>query len=85
MCSPGGWGPRGRVAFFLPHLFFLDFSPAPPAAAPPRPPPPAFHTEVQQSADALTALAELTATAPPPALRARLLAAIAAEQPPVAS
>ncbi|WP_280487529.1 RskA family anti-sigma factor [Nocardia farcinica] len=45
----------------------------------------AFHTEVQQSADALTALAELTATAPPPALRARLLAAIAAEQPPVAS
>ncbi|WP_280494053.1 RskA family anti-sigma factor [Nocardia farcinica] len=45
----------------------------------------AFPTEVQQSADALTALAELTATAPPPALRARLLAAIAAEQPPVAS
>ncbi|MCP2277123.1 hypothetical protein SAMN04244553_4986 [Nocardia amikacinitolerans] len=44
-----------------------------------------FLVEVQQAKDALTALAAVTATAPPAALRARLLAAIAAEQPPVAS
>ncbi|MFF0530524.1 hypothetical protein ACFYT3_19265 [Nocardia amikacinitolerans] len=44
-----------------------------------------FLVEVRQAKDALTALAAVTATAPPAALRARLLAAIAAEQPPVAS
>ncbi|MBF6212472.1 hypothetical protein IU433_18680 [Nocardia puris] len=44
-----------------------------------------FLAEVQQTKDALCTLSAVTATAPPPALRARLLAAIAAEQPPVAS
>ncbi|MGV9612406.1 RskA family anti-sigma factor [Nocardia xishanensis] len=44
-----------------------------------------FIAEVRQAKDALAALAAVTATAPPAALRGRLLAAIAAEQPPVAS
>ncbi|RJO72178.1 hypothetical protein D5S18_23720 [Nocardia panacis] len=50
---------------------------------------PALRTEfvaaVRSTEDALAALAETTALAPPSALRARLLATIAAEQPPVAS
>ncbi|WP_040794628.1 RskA family anti-sigma factor [Nocardia higoensis] len=41
-----------------------------------------FRTEVLRTQDALAALAEITATAPPPGLRARLLAAIAAEGSP---
>ncbi|MEV5837369.1 hypothetical protein [Nocardia sp. NPDC052112] len=44
-----------------------------------------FMTEVQQTKEVLAALAEATAAQPPAALRAGLLAAIAAEQPPVAS
>ncbi|MEU1547854.1 MULTISPECIES: RskA family anti-sigma factor [Nocardia] len=44
-----------------------------------------FIREVRDTKEALSALATATAAAPPPALRARLLAAIAAEQPPVAS
>ncbi|MFI7671482.1 hypothetical protein [Nocardia sp. NPDC049526] len=44
-----------------------------------------FMTEVQQAKEVLGTLAEATAARPPAALRARLLAAIAAEQPPVAS
>ncbi|MFI6363373.1 hypothetical protein ACIBG0_11560 [Nocardia sp. NPDC050630] len=44
-----------------------------------------FVTEVQQTAEVLATLAEATAAEPPAALRTRLLAAIAAEQPPVAS
>ncbi|GAB2670287.1 RskA family anti-sigma factor [Nocardia goodfellowii] len=38
----------------------------------------AFRAEVQQTSDALAALAEVTATAPPPSLRARLLTSISA-------
>lgn len=38
-----------------------------------------FRTEVLRTQDAMAALAEVTATAPPPGLRARLLAAVAAE------
>lgn len=37
-----------------------------------------FRTEVLRTQDALAALAQVTATAPPPGLRARLLAAVAA-------
>ncbi|MEV6140253.1 hypothetical protein AB0L63_30275 [Nocardia sp. NPDC051990] len=44
-----------------------------------------FMTEVKQTKEVLAALAEAMAAQPPAALRARLLAAIAAEQPPVAS
>ncbi|WP_433680866.1 RskA family anti-sigma factor [Nocardia sp. CA-119907] len=44
-----------------------------------------FMTEVQQTKEVLSALAVATAAQPPAALRGRLLAAIAAEQPPVAS
>lgn len=44
-----------------------------------------FMIEVQQTKEILAALAEATAAKPPVALRAGLLAAIAAEQPPVAS
>ncbi|MGY4101442.1 RskA family anti-sigma factor [Nocardia sp. R16R-3T] len=44
-----------------------------------------FMTEVQQTKEVLAVLAEATAARPPVALRAGLLAAIAAEQPPVAS
>ncbi|WP_063039039.1 RskA family anti-sigma factor [Nocardia pseudovaccinii] len=44
-----------------------------------------FMTEVQQTKEVIGTLAEATAAQPPAALRARLLAAIAAEQPPVAS
>ncbi|WP_067861396.1 RskA family anti-sigma factor [Nocardia shimofusensis] len=43
-----------------------------------------FRAEVLRTRDALAALAEVTATAPPPALRARLLAAVAAEDSPTA-
>ncbi|HLS78333.1 MAG TPA: hypothetical protein VK083_16240 [Nocardia sp.] len=38
-----------------------------------------FRAEVLRTRDALAALAELTATPPPPGSRARLLAAVAAE------
>ncbi|MGY1947419.1 RskA family anti-sigma factor [Nocardia asiatica] len=44
-----------------------------------------FVREVADTKEALAVLATATATTPPPSLRARLLAAIAAEQPPVAS
>ncbi|QIS09097.1 MULTISPECIES: RskA family anti-sigma factor [Nocardia] len=44
-----------------------------------------FIAEVRSTRDALAALADTTAAQPPSALRDRLLAAIAAEQPPVAS
>ncbi|WP_328409415.1 RskA family anti-sigma factor [Nocardia sp. NBC_00403] len=44
-----------------------------------------FLAEVQETRDALAAFAAVTAVQPPPALRGRLLTAIAAEQPPVAS
>ncbi|WP_159839571.1 RskA family anti-sigma factor [Nocardia sp. CY41] len=44
-----------------------------------------FIREVRDTKEALSALAAATAALPPPSLRARLLAAIAAEQPPVAS
>ncbi|MCC3326875.1 RskA family anti-sigma factor [Nocardia abscessus] len=44
-----------------------------------------FVREVRDTKEALSALAAATAATPPPSLRARLLAAIAAEQPPVAS
>ncbi|MFC3964629.1 hypothetical protein [Nocardia jiangsuensis] len=39
-----------------------------------------FRTEVRRSRAALAALSEVTAAAPPPALRARLLDAIAPER-----
>lgn len=45
----------------------------------------AFMREIRQTRDALATLASATATPPPATLRSRLLAAIAAEQPPVAS
>ncbi|MEU4342619.1 hypothetical protein AB0H00_15345 [Nocardia sp. NPDC023852] len=45
----------------------------------------AFSQEVRDTKEALSLLAAATAATPSPALRARLLAAIAAEQPPVAS
>ncbi|WP_216914576.1 RskA family anti-sigma factor [Nocardia noduli] len=41
----------------------------------------AFLAEVRQTKDALSALAEIASTQPPVALRDRLLAAIADEQP----
>ncbi|MBF6167326.1 hypothetical protein IU486_21590 [Streptomyces gardneri] len=44
-----------------------------------------FIQEVRDTKEALSVLATATAAMPPPSLRARLLAAIAAEQPPVAS
>ncbi|WP_330252352.1 hypothetical protein OG874_40760 [Nocardia sp. NBC_00565] len=44
-----------------------------------------FLTEVRQTKEVLSALAAATAAQPPAALRERLLAAIAAEAPPVAS
>ncbi|MBF6192992.1 hypothetical protein U3653_16530 [Nocardia sp. CDC186] len=44
-----------------------------------------FIQEVRDTKEALAVLATATAVTPPPSLRARLLAAIAAEQPPVAS
>ncbi|MFR9752188.1 RskA family anti-sigma factor [Nocardia sp. 004] len=44
-----------------------------------------FTEEVGNTREALSILATASATTPPQALRARLLAAIAAEQPPVAS
>ncbi|MFE7746587.1 hypothetical protein [Nocardia sp. NPDC057455] len=44
-----------------------------------------FIREVRDTKEALSVLATATTATPPPALRARLLAAIAAEQPPVAS
>ncbi|WP_174188769.1 RskA family anti-sigma factor [Nocardia barduliensis] len=44
-----------------------------------------FVREVRDTKEALAVLATATAATPPPSLRARLLAAIAAEQPPVAS
>ncbi|MEV0687888.1 hypothetical protein AB0I35_28880 [Nocardia sp. NPDC050378] len=44
-----------------------------------------FLHEIRATRTALTELSELTATPPPPSLRARLLAAIEAEEPPVAS
>ncbi|WP_028479290.1 hypothetical protein [Nocardia sp. CNY236] len=44
-----------------------------------------FAQQVDDTQAALAALATAVATAPPPSLRGRLLAAIAAEQPPVAS
>lgn len=43
-----------------------------------------FRTEVLRTQDALAALAEVTATAAPAGLRARLLAAVAAEDSPTA-
>ncbi|MFI9506437.1 hypothetical protein [Nocardia sp. NPDC052566] len=45
----------------------------------------AFIAEVRSTREALSALTETTAAKPPAALRGRLLTAIAAEQPPVAS
>ncbi|MGK8520501.1 RskA family anti-sigma factor [Nocardia asteroides] len=44
-----------------------------------------FIQEVRDTKEALAVLATATAATPPRSLRARLLAAIAAEQPPVAS
>ncbi|WP_378737347.1 hypothetical protein [Nocardia brasiliensis] len=44
-----------------------------------------FIQEIRQTREALAALATVTATEPPASLRTQLLAAIAAEQPPVAS
>ncbi|CAM4458261.1 hypothetical protein NONI108955_30450 [Nocardia ninae] len=44
-----------------------------------------FLREIGQTREALAVLATATATPPPATLRTRLLAAIAAEQPPVAS
>lgn len=44
-----------------------------------------FIDEIQQTREALAALATATAATPPAGLRARLLAAINAEQPPFAS
>ncbi|MEU7764812.1 hypothetical protein AB0B25_06780 [Nocardia sp. NPDC049190] len=44
-----------------------------------------FIQEVRDTREALSLLAAATAAVPPPSLRTRLLAAIAAEQPPVAS
>ncbi|WP_227998612.1 RskA family anti-sigma factor [Nocardia australiensis] len=44
-----------------------------------------FIAKVHQTKEVLAALAEVTEAPPPPALRGRLLAAIAAEEPPVAS
>ncbi|ONM48258.1 RskA family anti-sigma factor [Nocardia donostiensis] len=45
----------------------------------------AFIIEIHRTREALSALATATAAQPPAGLRARLLAAINAEQPPVAS
>ncbi|MFC9435143.1 hypothetical protein [Nocardia sp. NPDC057030] len=44
-----------------------------------------FMREISQTREALAMLADRTATPPPATLRSRLLAAIAEEQPPVAS
>ncbi|MFE3545458.1 hypothetical protein ACFXK0_21050 [Nocardia sp. NPDC059177] len=44
-----------------------------------------FLREVRDTRGTLALLAELTAAPPPPSLRTRLLAALAAEEPPVAS
>ncbi|MEV6561895.1 hypothetical protein AB0M22_39675 [Nocardia sp. NPDC051756] len=44
-----------------------------------------FMREIRQTREALATLASATATPPPATLRSQLLAAIAAEQPPVAS
>ncbi|WP_280428056.1 RskA family anti-sigma factor [Nocardia brasiliensis] len=44
-----------------------------------------FITEIRRTREALATLATATASQPPAALRSRLLAAIATEQPPVAS
>jgi hypothetical protein len=44
-----------------------------------------FMAEVQETKEVLAALAVATAVEPPAALRGRVLAAISAEQPPVAS
>ncbi|WP_454194175.1 RskA family anti-sigma factor [Nocardia sp. Marseille-Q1738] len=45
----------------------------------------AFAQHVRDTREALSALATAAATTPPPSLRHRLLAAITAQQPPVAS
>ncbi|MFF2087687.1 hypothetical protein ACFVVM_28250 [Nocardia sp. NPDC058176] len=44
-----------------------------------------FLREIRDTRGTLALLSEITATAPPPSLRTRLLAAVAAEEPPVAS
>lgn len=44
-----------------------------------------FRHEVRATRTTLALLSELTTTTPPPSLRTRILAAVAAEEPPVAS